>query len=140
MIHLIYVSSATQEMSEDKLLFLLEQCRSRNMKQDVTGMLLYAGEHFFQVLEGEEKDVDEIYEFIVNDARNTGNIIIQKEKILERTFPNWSMGFKHLTSKKKATIKGYSEFLDRNMEPEEFAERPDDLLNLLYNFKENVRS
>ena len=59
-------------------------------------MLLYAGEHFFQVLEGEEKEVDEIYNYIVNDERNTGNIIIQKEKILERTFLNRSMGFKRI--------------------------------------------
>jgi len=79
MIHLIYVSSASQEMSEENLLFLLEQSRSRNKRQNVTGMLLYAKGNFFQVLEGEKSDVEEIYEAIENDGRNKGNIVIEKK-------------------------------------------------------------
>ncbi|MCB1826599.1 MAG: BLUF domain-containing protein [Candidatus Competibacteraceae bacterium] len=135
MIHLIYVSSATHEMSEEDLLFLLKQARDRNKRQDVTGMLLYAGGNFFQVLEGEDKDVEEIYEAILRDERNTGNIVIVKEDINERTFPFWSMGFKHLTRQNKKLINGYSEFLDRKMEPEEFANKSNVIINLLYQFK-----
>jgi len=138
MIHLIYVSSASQEMSEENLLFLLEQSRSRNKRQNVTGMLLYAKGNFFQVLEGEKSDVEEIYEAIENDGRNKGNIVIEKKDISERTFPDWSMGFKHLTSHNKATIKGYSEFLDRQMKPEKFADKINDVTALLYQFKKNV--
>ena len=52
MIHLIYVCSASKEMTEDELLRLLEYARARNLKQNVTGMLLYAGGNFFQALEG----------------------------------------------------------------------------------------
>ena len=48
MIHLIYVTSATKEMTDEELLYLLEQSRSRNLKQDVTSMLLYAGGNFFR--------------------------------------------------------------------------------------------
>jgi len=135
MIHLTYVSSATREMSEDDLLFLLEQSRNRNKKQNVTGMLLYAGGNFFQVLEGDEKDIDEIYEAIVNDERNKGNIVILKENIKERTFPDWTMGFKHLTTKNIDSIEGYSEFLDSKKEPEEFATKSDKVLWLLHQFK-----
>jgi hypothetical protein len=86
-------------------------------------------------LEGDEKDVEEIYEAIVNDQRNTGNIVMVKENINERTFPDWSMGFKHLTSQDKASIKGYSEFLDRKMEPEEFANKSNNILDLLFQFR-----
>jgi hypothetical protein len=135
MIHLIYVSSATRGMSEEELLSLLEQSRSRNIRQNVTGMMLYAGGNFFQVLEGDEKDVEEIYEAIVSDERNKGNIVIVKENINARTFPDWSMGFKHLTSQNKAAINGYSEFLAREMEPEEFADKSNMVLDLLYQFK-----
>ena len=48
------------------LLFLLEQSRTRNQKQHITGMLLYLNGTFIQVLEGAEKDVNEIYAAIVN--------------------------------------------------------------------------
>lgn len=138
MIHLIYVSSAQREMSEEELLLLLEQCRRRNRRQNVTGMLLYAGGNFLQVLEGEDKDVEEIYKDILNDERNNGNIVIDKDQISERTFPDWSMGFRHLTNQDKASIKGFSEFLDRKMAPEEFVNKSNEVVNLLYQFGNNV--
>ena len=138
MVHLIYVSSATKEMSEQELLVLLEQAqaRDRNKRQNVTGMLLYVGGNFIQVLEGDAKDVEEIYDAILNDERNFGNIIIEKEPISSRTFPEWSMGFKPLTLKDKDTLEGYSEFLEREMSPEEFALCSDDVVDLLYQFKQ----
>ena len=135
MIHLVYVSSATHEMSEQDLIDLLEQSRTRNNEQNISGMLLYAGGNFFQVLEGDEKDVDDIYASIIRDNRNTGNIEILKETIDERTFPGWTMGFAHLTRQEVSSIEGYSEFLGTNMEPTEFANRPDKVLGLLYKFK-----
>ena len=67
-------------------------------------MLLYAGGNFFQVLEGDEKDVEEIYKDIVDDERNKGNILILKENIKKRRFPYWSMGFKHISSQNKQVL------------------------------------
>jgi hypothetical protein len=138
MIHLIYVCSASKEMAEDELLRLLAHARARNLKQNVTGMLLYAGGNFFQALEGEKSDVEEIYKAIESDERNKGHIVVEKEVINERTFSDWSMGFKHLTSQNKATIKGYTEFLDRQMKPEEFTDKKNEVIALLYQFKKNA--
>lgn len=135
MIRLVYASSATRDMSEDDLLSLLEQSRSRNKRQNVTGMLLYIGESFIQVLEGGEKDVSEIYEDIRKDDRNIGNILIVKETISERAFPDWSMGFKRLSEKDLNDIDGYTEFLDSEMTPEQIAGHSDKAISLLYYFK-----
>ncbi|WP_419835757.1 BLUF domain-containing protein [Endozoicomonas atrinae] len=55
MINLVYVSSASRVMDEHELTALLEQSRDRNLRQNVTGMLIYCDGNFFQVLEGEEK-------------------------------------------------------------------------------------
>jgi len=140
MIQLIYVSSAVNQMSEPELLDLLEQARSQNQKQQVTGMLLYAGGNFFQVLEGEKKDVEEIYENIEKDKRNHGHIVIEKEEILERTFPNWSMGFKYLTATNKDEISGYTEFLEKKMTPEQVAIKANDVVGLLYSFRNNINN
>jgi len=136
MIHLVYVSSATEEMSEEDLLHLLEQSRNRNKRQNVTGMLLYAGGNFFQVLEGVTNDVEEIYDSIVNDMRNEGNTVLLKENIKQRMFPNWSMGFKHLTDKHSNYLEGYTDFLDSSKEPEEYLDRKDKVLLLLNQFKD----
>ena len=138
MIQLIYVSSAVNQMSEAELLELLEQARSRNQKQQITGMLLYADGNFFQVLEGERKDVEEIYEDIVKDKRNHGNIVIEKEEISERTFPNWSMGFKYLAAINKDEISGYTEFLEKEMTPEKIANKASDVVSLLYSFRKSI--
>jgi hypothetical protein len=137
MIHLIYVSTATREMSDEDLLLLLEQSRARNQKQDITGMLLYLNLAFIQVLEGAEKDVDEIYEAIVKDDRNAGNIIIERAEIHERTFPDWTMGFRRLTKDNSRQIAGYTEFLDREMTAEKIVDQANKVINLLYNFKEH---
>ena len=112
MIQLIYASNATRNMSEDDLVFLLQQARDRNENQNVTGMLLYAEKRFLQVLEGDQKDVDEIYESILNDDRNTGNVVYVKKDISEREFPNWAMGFRHLKKQDREDLEGFTEFLD----------------------------
>ncbi len=137
MIHLIYVSSATKKMSHAQLLSLLEQSRKRNKRQNVTGMLLHADRNFFQVLEGKKTDVEEIYQSIINDDRNKGNIVITKEKINERTFPDWSMGFNHLNNEDIIKAEGFSDFFYK--EPEDFMDVPKNIvMDLLLQFKENI--
>jgi hypothetical protein len=137
MIRLIYVSTAGQYLSEQDLGALLEKAQERNARQNVTGMLLYAGGNFIQVLEGEEKDVEDIYSSIAKDKRNKGHIVMKKESITERNFPEWAMGFKHLQKEGDDKISGYSEFLNREMDPAEIVKNSDAVVNLLYDFKKN---
>jgi hypothetical protein len=137
MIRLIYVSTAGQYLSEQDLGALLEKAQERNARQNVTGMLLYAGGNFIQVLEGEEKDVEGIYSSIAKDKRNKGHIVMKKESITERNFPEWAMGFKHLQKEGDDKISGYSEFLNREMDPAEIVKNSDAVVNLLYDFKKN---
>ena len=61
LIHIIYVSKETEDFSNDKILKLLDGARSNNTKLDVTGMLLYSEGSFFQILEGEEEIVDQLF-------------------------------------------------------------------------------
>lgn len=42
----------------------------KNRRSDVTGILLFNGRHFFQLLEGPEEQVKEIYRCICNDPRH----------------------------------------------------------------------
>lgn len=105
--HLIYISTATSLPSEDDLEELLKQSRVRNLRQNITGMLLYSNATYLQVLEGESKDVHEIYDSILNDPRNTGNIILLEESIKQRDFPTWTMGFKNLENFSPEELPGF---------------------------------
>lgn len=73
-------------MSEQDLLTLLDIASERNKRQNVTGMVLYSGGNFIQALEGKEKDVDDIYQSILADDRNKGNIVIETEVLNKETF------------------------------------------------------
>lgn len=109
MIQLLYISLATWPMQEDDLIFLLQQARDRNQQQNVTGMLLYRDGTFVQLLEGESSDVEEIYQAIILDERNTGNYLIDKSEIKQRRFPSWNMGFKDLTKIPADELEGFSD-------------------------------
>jgi hypothetical protein len=91
LIHVIYVSSAAPEISEHDTLKFLNQARTVNRKHDVSGMMLYVGGCFLQLLEGEAAGVDVVCSTIFRDKR--GMRIILREPIAEREFPEWTMGF-----------------------------------------------
>lgn len=138
MIRLVYVSSATKEMSQEELVALLQQSREKNKEKNLTGMLLYANGNFFQILEGEEQDVIALYNKIIEDERHRNCFEIDQSEITERTFGDWSMGFKYLTIEDRDSLEGYTQFLDKKMQPHEFAANPSDVIDLLYNFKQNI--
>lgn len=114
LIHLIYRSSATKWLTEEDLVSLLERARKRNKDKSITGMLLYANACFIQVLEGEEIDVEEVYSRILKDPLNNANVILLKENINTRDFPEWSMGFANLDAYSGNDLQGYVDMFKSN--------------------------
>lgn len=115
MISLTYVSVATRDMSKDDLLDLLRECVRNNQEQQVTGMLLYRGGKFMQILEGPGPAVRKIFAGIERDKRHCSIIKIFEGPIEIRLFPQWTMGFRDLNAMKTDEIPGYDGFL--NEEP-----------------------
>ncbi|WCT13206.1 BLUF domain-containing protein [Mucilaginibacter jinjuensis] len=105
--YLIYMSSATQLMSNDELLELLKVSRENNTKKNLTGMLLYGEGAFVQVLEGEDETVDSTYDIIKADPRHKSIIQIISGKLEKRNFPEWSMGFKAVDRKIAEEFTGF---------------------------------
>ncbi|MBK9207916.1 MAG: BLUF domain-containing protein [Anaerolineales bacterium] len=62
MISIIYVSTSVRLLSDDELMDILKVSRENNSVSDVTGLLLYKGGNFMQVLEGPEDVVNALYE------------------------------------------------------------------------------
>ncbi|MGQ7159049.1 BLUF domain-containing protein, partial [Escherichia coli] len=55
----------------------------RNMQSDVTGILLFNGSHFFQLLEGPEEQVKMIYRAICQDPRHEKIVALCHHKLAE---------------------------------------------------------
>ncbi len=138
MIHVVYASSAIELFSPHALVELLEACRSNNEKLSVTGMLLYKDGNFIQVLEGEESVIRNLYTKISLDPRHKTLIKLLEEKIEQRDFPNWSMGFKDLTDVDSINIPGYSTFMHAKTKPADFHNNPSNSQRLLLMFRQNM--
>jgi hypothetical protein len=108
---LVYTSSATQPFSVAQLSELLELSRHNNSTRDVTGMLVYNGGNFMQLLEGEEHTVRSLFEKIARDPRHTGSMILLTTQELERSFPDWSMAFRDMNDPAVKTLPGFNTFL-----------------------------
>jgi len=63
----------------------------KNRRSDVTGILLFNGHHFFQLLEGPEEQVKEIYRCICNDPRHHNIVELMCDYAPARRFGNVGM-------------------------------------------------
>lgn len=69
-----------------------EKSSQNNQKQNITGVLLFLGGIFFQILEGDEYVIDKLYEKILQDPRHVDIVCLKAEyEVNIRLFPNWSM-------------------------------------------------
>lgn len=120
LINLIYASSAVHQMGDEELLEILKKSRENNARLGVTGMLLYRGGNFLQVLEGERTVVTELYQQIAKDRRHHQVSKLVERPVQERGFALWSMGFKNLDGADLTTLPGYTQFLDISFDSDQF--------------------
>jgi hypothetical protein len=110
LIHCIYTSTATSDLTSDQLVRLLQHVRALNQTRGITGMLLYSDHNFFQVLEGSADVIDQCYNRIALDPRHTRVTQIIREAITDRSFADWTMGFAELDSNDLREIDGLNDF------------------------------
>ena len=104
---LVYLSNATNAMSEDELKEILTVSRKNNPAVNVSGVLIYCDGNILQVLEGAKEDVYKVYDKIKLDPRHDELIILQSREISARTFEDWSMGFRATTKSEFDELEGY---------------------------------
>lgn len=107
---LIYRSTANAYFTDDDLILLLRQCRTKNIEKNVTGLLLYGHGNFIQLLEGEEEIVYDLYSNrIALDSRHRNPIVLHRNFAPKRLFKDWSMAFQPLNSERVRDLSGYRE-------------------------------
>ncbi len=124
LIQLIYASSAAELFTEEELVALLHTSRVNNEKINVTGMLLYRDGNFLQVLEGDAQAVDRLYNIIAEDPRHTGVMLISRQTVKERIFPDWEMGFHNINQETVEQYPGFTDFLKTPFTPSYLADHP----------------
>ena len=136
LISIIYSSSAKLPFSDGELTSLLKQSRENNTRLAITGLLLYKAGAFMQDLEGEERTVETMYPKVEKDPRHFGMTQVRWERLRERRFPDWSMGFKNLRDVDLRQTPGYSEFMNEPLTSAIFQADPSRAAKLLLTFAE----
>jgi len=140
MISLIYGSSTHRPMTEADLVEILKISRVNNRADNITGMLLYGGGNFLQVLEGPKAAVENRFAIIEQDERHRHIMVYSRTPISAREFPEWEMGFYNLTDDPSLhDLPGYTTFLEQPPDANEFVGQPSRAYTLLRVFRDGVR-
>lgn len=134
---LIYVSDLTTP-DEGQLGPILESAVRHNREDGITGMLLYSGGNFLQVLEGEKAQVRATYERICADPRHRNITLLTEEDVAERQFANWSMGYRQLGAQDIAKFPKHAPYFQFGFNASVLQAKPGTALELLEMFAKGM--
>jgi hypothetical protein len=140
LLQLVYVSSAVEPWTDRELVEGLAKFRANNVRNGITGMLLYHEGNFMQVIEGPGAAIQRLRKTIAADPRHHGFICLLERKISGREFSGWSMGFQRVTTTELASLPGWSGFLGHSFVSDEVKRSPGLALKLLQTFRQNTRA
>lgn len=115
---------------------ILKSATKNNFKQGITGALLYSGGYFCQVIEGEEDNIEELFETIQQDSRHSQVTILNLEKSEERSFSEWAMAFAGIEESMRFDLDGLKESKDLNA----MKKTGEDLVNVLATLVRNKQA
>lgn len=132
--HIIYLSRATQSMSDEELKTLLIQAREANARQDITGALVYGDGQFMQIIEGEEAALAMLYAKLLQDERHGQVFKFADKPIAQRSFADWSMAFRPVSAAQVAQLAGYLTPEELNLQAPGLSATDDMLLQMMKSF------
>ena len=139
MICLVYVSSAIRGLSNDDINSIVKTSEVSNKILNITGLLLYKGGNFMQLIEGDSEIVHILQIKIKDDIRHTGMITLLSENITHRNFENWSMGYQDIDSLMGNDREVIKPLIIGEFDSEIYRKNPYRALDLLKAFKKNMR-
>jgi hypothetical protein len=88
---IIYRSHICENVPFSMLEDMVSTANTRNWHVDVTGILLFNGTHFFQLLEGPEEKISTIYQHICQDTRHYNIVELLRDYAPSRRFGKCGM-------------------------------------------------
>jgi len=89
---LVYVSNRKKNCTQEEIENILASCEKNNPPLDITGILLYSDTKFIQLVEGEYRVINDLYNKIKTDSRHDNTRLISIGPIQQKAFPSWHMG------------------------------------------------
>ena len=87
-----YISQFSRDLSFEEIDIIVSTAEEKNRQLGVTGILMSSGRVFYQVMEGPDAHVDELYGSIQTDNRHSDVLLLEMENNAdEHYFPDWSM-------------------------------------------------
>jgi hypothetical protein len=88
---LTYTSLARLDLDAADLEAVHRTARELNALDGITGLLVFNGTHFLQIIEGAQNAIDDLVERLRRDSRHSGFEIRDRHSVESRSFPDWSM-------------------------------------------------
>ncbi|WP_087024816.1 BLUF domain-containing protein [Thaumasiovibrio subtropicus] len=90
---IVYISKSQVRFSQRELDMMLVEFRKKNQAEGISGVLLYSGETFIQLFEGEATSVARLWLRIKADCRHEEIVLLERSVSQKRIFGGWAMGF-----------------------------------------------
>ena len=112
LLSVLYTSTSHEQLSDEQLTDLLTVSRTRNAADDITGLLVYRAGRFFQVIEGPPAAVRALYGRIAADPRHHSVRTLVEDRVAERHFGEWTMGFERVPDHEESVPVGFRSTFD----------------------------
>jgi hypothetical protein len=86
-----YTSLASLDLGEDDITAIHRTAAQINALEGISGLLIFNGTHFLQIVEGAGDAIDELLVRLRRDRRHHGIEIRDERELEERAFRGWSM-------------------------------------------------
>ncbi len=91
---LLYVSDLAASRLADVVAGIARQARANNQRKDITGLLVFDGESFAQLVEGAESTILSLLERLKADTRHERVEVLQiGPSMMPRRFAGWRLGY-----------------------------------------------
>lgn len=110
-----YTSLARLDLTAADLAAIHETARRLNALDGVTGLLIFNGSRFLQIIEGAESAIDDLVARLRADPRHSAFEIRDERIVAERAFPDWSMELLRISTRLFEARQGIDERLPANV-------------------------
>lgn len=88
---LTYTSLARLDLDASELEAIHRTALQLNALDGITGLLVFNGTHFLQIIEGAPNAIDDLVQRLRRDPRHSGFEVRDRHPVETRSFPDWSM-------------------------------------------------
>ena len=121
---IMYISTVNSALTDAEIDEIGRRSSLNNAKAGLTGVLLSAHEFFFQILEGQDQDVDRVMSRIRKDSRHRDVLILKAEHgVQDRLFSKWAMKTVRLTDSDDLILQAIRIMLENITESHRIIER-----------------